>query len=129
MTGLCQTELNNEMLHHRFVINNAGSSAQGSRFSEICGEKRGWHLKHRHFLVVEGIFLFPVFLRRNEFLKFLGGVQRFWRLFCKRKATGESNAYKQQNGKSSMQPTQNPFSSSKSCVCTDVIQLCHLVID
>ena len=28
-----------------------------------------------------------------------------------------------------MQPTQNPFSSSKSCVCTDVIQLCHLVID
>ena len=70
-----------------------------------------------------------MFLRRNEFLKFLGGVQRFWRLFCKRKATGEANAYKQQNGKSSMQPTQNPFSSSKSCVCTDVIQLCHLVID
>ena len=45
MTGLCQTELNNEMLRHRFAIHNAGSSAQGSRFSEICGEKRGWHLK------------------------------------------------------------------------------------
>ena len=76
MTGLCQTELNNEMLRHRFAINNAGSSAQGSRFSEICGEKRGWRLKPRHFLAVEGIFLFPVFLRRKWIFGIFQGVYK-----------------------------------------------------
>ena len=33
-------ELNNEMLRDRYAVNNAGSSARGLKFSEICGEKR-----------------------------------------------------------------------------------------
>ena len=64
-----------------------------------------------------------------NFWNFSGGVQRFWRLFCKRKATGEANAYKQQNGKSSMQTTQNRFCASKPSACADLIQLCRLFIN
>ena len=33
-------ELNNEMLRDRYMVYNAGSSARGLKFSEICGEKR-----------------------------------------------------------------------------------------
>ena len=51
-------ELNKEMLRHSFEVNNAGSRTRGKKFSEICEEKKGLHLKPRHFVVVEGIFQF-----------------------------------------------------------------------
>ena len=59
-------DLNNEMLRHRYVVNTAVSSTRGLKFNEICGgKKKGWYLKVRHSVVVEGIFLFPVFLERK----------------------------------------------------------------
>ena len=55
-------------------------------------EKSGWHLKPRHFVVVEGIFLFPVFFKEKiNFWKYLGGVQSFCRLFFKLKKSGKGN--------------------------------------
>ena len=42
-------ELNNEMLRKRYAVYNAGSNARGKKFSEICGEKWGKHLRPRDF--------------------------------------------------------------------------------
>ena len=57
------------MLRHIYAVNKAGSSARSLKFGEICVEKRGWYLKPRHFVVVEGIVLFPVFLGRKVIFK------------------------------------------------------------
>ena len=59
--GVEQGELNKDMLRHRYTVNDAGSSARGLKFSEICWEKSGCQLKLRYFVVVRGIFRFPVF--------------------------------------------------------------------
>ena len=53
------------MLRQIYAVNNADPSARGLKFIEICRDKRGWYLKPRHLVVVEGIFLSPVFLRRK----------------------------------------------------------------
>ena len=45
LTSWNTAELNNEMLRRRYEVNNAGSSARGLEFGEICGKKRGWDLK------------------------------------------------------------------------------------
>ena len=34
--GIEQAELNKDMLRHRYTVNDAGSSARGLKFSEIC---------------------------------------------------------------------------------------------
>ena len=53
LTG--RAELNKVMLCQIYAVNNADPNAQGLKFIEICRDKRGWHLKPRHFVVVEGI--------------------------------------------------------------------------
>lgn len=59
--------MNNEMPRHRYTVNNAGSNARGLKFSELREKKkRGWNSKRRHFAVVEGILLFPMFLRKKK---------------------------------------------------------------
>lgn len=81
------------MPRHRYAVNNAGSNARGLKFSELRKKKkRGRHSKRRHFAVVEGISLFPMFLRKKKInvWKYLGGLQSFWRLLCKRNAAGET---------------------------------------
>ena len=78
LTG--RAELNKIMLRQIYAVNNANPCARGQKFIEICRDKQGWHLKPRHFVVVEGIFLSSLFLRRklnfqNQFwgcTKFLG---------------------------------------------------------
>ena len=40
LTSWNTAELNNEMLRHKYEVNNAGSSARGLEFGEICGKKR-----------------------------------------------------------------------------------------
>lgn len=51
----------------RYAVNNAGSNARGLKFSELREKKkRGWNSKRRHFAVVEGISLFPMFLRKKK---------------------------------------------------------------
>ena len=53
------------MLHHRYAVNNAGSSARGLKFSESCVEK-GDGIENRSILLsLTTIFLFPVFSRRK----------------------------------------------------------------
>ena len=74
-----KTELNNEMLRH-------GLKRSRLRFSEICREIKGWNLKSRHFVVVEGISCFQCFKKKIKFWNYLGGVQIFWKLFYKIKA-------------------------------------------
>lgn len=71
--------MNNEMPRHRYTVNNAGSNARGLKFSELREKKkRGWNSKRRHFAVVEGISLFPMFLRKkNQCLKIFRGFTKF----------------------------------------------------
>ena len=74
------TELNNEMLRH-------GLKRSRLRFSEICGKIKGWNLKPRHFVVVEGISYLKFFFKKKiKIWNQLGGVQSFWKLFYKIKA-------------------------------------------
>ena len=63
LTG--RAELNKIMLRQIYAVNNADPSAQGLKFIEIYRDKRGWHLKPRHFVVVEGISSLQCFLRRK----------------------------------------------------------------
>ena len=101
------------MLRHRYAINDTDSSARGSLFREICGEKRGWHLKPRYFpisSVLKTKMNFGNLKGRTKILEIL------------KESNKGSNALKKQNGKSSMETTQN-------IACPEVIQLCHLVID
>lgn len=68
------------MPRHRYAVNNAGSNARGLKFSELREKKkRGWNSKRRHFAVVEGISLFPMFLRKkkNQCLKIFRGFTKF----------------------------------------------------
>ena len=63
------------------------------KFSEICGEKRGSDLVPRHFVLVESIFLFPVFkMRKLIFEKIFRGCRKFLEVVLKMK-----NAQKPQN--------------------------------
>ena len=57
----------------------AVSGGRGLKFNEICEEKKGWHLKVRHFLVVEGIFQFQVFLGRKLIFENIQGVYKVFR--------------------------------------------------
>ena len=52
------TELNNEMLRH-------GLKRSRLRFSEICGKIKGWNLKPRHFVFVEGISYLKFFFKKK----------------------------------------------------------------
>ena len=74
LTG--RAELNKIMLRQIYAVNNADPSAQGLKFIEICRDKRGWYLKPRHLVVVEGIFLSPVFLRRKLHFQNILGVYK-----------------------------------------------------
>ena len=86
-----------------------GSRIRGEKFSKICGEKRGWHLKPSHFVAVEGIFLVSsVFKEKMNFWKYLGMYKVFGGCSVKEKRQG-NNAYIQQNRKSNVQATLNPF--------------------
>ena len=83
------------MLHHRYAVNNAGSSARGLKFSESCGEKGGWYWKPKHFVVVDDNFsISSVFKEKINFWKYWVGVQSFWRLFWKRKAARQTTPQK-----------------------------------
>ena len=55
-------------------------------FHKHCNNEKPFRasLKSRHFVALDGIFLFPLFSRKSFFL------QIFWRLFCNRKATRET---------------------------------------
>lgn len=65
-----------------------------SKFSKICGEKRGWDLIPRHFVVVESIFLFLVFkMRKLIFEKIFRGCRKFLEVVLKMKSDeGNKNA-------------------------------------
>lgn len=67
------------MLRKRYAVYNAGSNARGKKFSEICGEKWGQHLRPRDFFIVGRIFLFPVFLRRKLIFENIQGVYKVFR--------------------------------------------------
>ena len=83
------------MLHHRYAVNNAGSSARGLKFSESCVEKGGWYWKPKHFVVVDDNFsISSVFKEKINFWKYWVGVQSFWRLFWKRKAARQTTPQK-----------------------------------
>lgn len=72
---------------------------------------RSWYLKPRHFIAVEGIFPCQSFLRRKLIFEiFSGGVQGFWKLFCKRKA-----ARKMMPGSNRIE--NQPCEQLKDCVC------------
>ena len=70
------------------AVNNADPSARGLKFIKICRDKRGWHLKPKHFP------LSSFFKEKLNFFQNILGVykfvQSFWRLSCKRKATRET---------------------------------------
>ena len=79
------------------------------------------NLKPRHFVVVEGIFLFPVFLGKIlNFENILGVYKGSCSVKEKRKG---NNAEKLKDRKSNLQRTQNPFSAPESTACANVIQL------
>ena len=74
LTG--RADLNKVMLRQIYAVNNADPSAQGLKFIEICRDKRGWHLKPRHFVVVEGISSLQCFLRRKLHFQNILGVYK-----------------------------------------------------
>ena len=74
LTG--RAELNKIMLRQIYAVNNADPSAKGLKFIEICRDKRGWHLKPRHFVVVEGISSLQCFLRRKLHFQNILGVYK-----------------------------------------------------
>lgn len=78
----------NQMLRHIYVVNNVESRARGLKFSKIYGEKRpGLTLETEAFCCRwRHLPISTVFNQKINFWKYLGGVQSFWRLCCRRRA-------------------------------------------
>ena len=81
---MVRAELNKKFTSH-LCGQQRGLKCTRFKIHRNLGKKRSWHLKSRHFVVLDSIFLFPVFLRRKSFF-----LKIFWRLFCNRKATRET---------------------------------------
>ena len=80
------------MPRHRYAVNNAGSNARGLKFSELREKKKGLEFKTeafccrwRHF-TISNVFK----EKKINVWKYLGGLQSFWRILCKRNAAGET---------------------------------------
>ena len=75
-----RSELNNAMLRHGYVVNNAGSSARVKKILRNLLGKRGWHLNLKHLVVVEAFFSDVIQLCRAQAVYDLHLYCRPWKI-------------------------------------------------
>ena len=101
------------MLRHKYAISDTDSSARGSLFREICGEKRGWHLKPRYFPISS------VLKKKMNFGNLKGAYKDSRAFFFKGKPQGkqrlEETEWKIKHGNGSKYRMPRSYSALSSC--------------